>query len=47
MAGLIKAALPVQKVIGINVLKGYDNLIKDIEDVEIYSLSEIKRKNIF
>lgn len=23
------------------------NLIKDIEDVEIYSLSEIKRKNIF
>lgn len=31
MAGLIKASLPEQKVIGINVLKGYNNLIDDIE----------------
>ena len=33
MAGLIKGALPHQKIVGINVLKGHDGLLNEVKDL--------------
>jgi 1-aminocyclopropane-1-carboxylate deaminase len=43
MAGLIKAAKPHQTIVGINVLKGYNNLIEDVKLL----LTEEERKKKF